>query len=384
MSDREISITEAQALAFRARRHHLLGPGAEDPAAAARAVLGIQAQVLAPALWSLAMRCAGRPPASVCEDLLEGSPELVRTWGQRGTVHIFDAPAHWACAVAAFRHWTIGARPGPQPDEHTIAAAAARIRELARPVTRSDLFDLIPGESLALMVERVGPGTPALRGAAGRVIWALCRRGDLSIHTTVDGEQSYILRGDRYPDLEWSEPSEREAGLMLVRGYLAANAPATVQDVAHFLGCRVAQARRQLEALDAEIVAVACGGRGGLLALAADAADLARRPPSAWRPRLLPKFDTMLMAHRDKSWTVPDADDRPRIWAKAAQVNATVLDRGRLVGTWRHTALKRSVKVEITPLSGWVDGLERALAKEAGEFALHLGRPGAEVHLAAV
>ena len=59
-----VEISEEQALAFRARRHHLWGPGAAGPAAAARAVVGIQAQQLPPALWALSMRTAGRPTAA--------------------------------------------------------------------------------------------------------------------------------------------------------------------------------------------------------------------------------------------------------------------------------------------------------------------------------
>ncbi len=57
-SDRRASrhtVTDERALALRARRHHLAGPGAPAPTAAARAAVGIQAQVVAPALWSLAM-----------------------------------------------------------------------------------------------------------------------------------------------------------------------------------------------------------------------------------------------------------------------------------------------------------------------------------------
>lgn len=50
MSERPVTVGEEQVLAFRARRHHLLGRGAASPEAAARAALGIQAEVRATVL----------------------------------------------------------------------------------------------------------------------------------------------------------------------------------------------------------------------------------------------------------------------------------------------------------------------------------------------
>ncbi len=380
-SHTDLTVSEDQALAFRSRRHHLLGPGAGDPTDAARAVLGIQAQVVAPALWSLAMRTAARPSAEDLADRLATSPALVRTWGQRGTVHIYDAATHWPAIVTALQEWTIGDRGGPHMDASQVDAAEKRIRALERPVTRSDLFELLPEEFVSHIAKLTGPGDPALRGAAGRLIRYLAWRGELSAHTVVDGEQSYVLRDQRYPDLAWAPPSEPVAGDALARAYLHANAPASAKDLSHFLGIRVTAARKLLAHLGDELITVSCNHRSELVALRSDAADLAAELPDDWPPRLLPKFDTYLMGHADKSWTVPLEADRPKIWAKAAHVNATVLHRGRLVATWKHTAQKRSVRIDITPLSGWQSGLEDQLANEAQAFANHLGRDQATVRV---
>lgn len=369
----ELSVKESQALAFRSRRHHLLGRGAGSPESVARAVAGIQAQVVAPALWSLAMRCAARPTAAQVVEALTLSPSLVRTWGLRGTVHIYDAVAHWPAIVTAIQTGPIGVRPGPELDDDALDAAEARIRALGRPVTRSDLFDLVPEGFLAYMTERMGSSTAAQRGAAGRFVLQLSRRGELCAHTIVDGEQSYILRQARYPKLSWQLPDGPTAGAILIRAYLSANAPASVQDTAHFFGLRVTQAKELLHHIADEVVGVECGDRPGLLAMAKDVRDLQAASPRRWPPRLLPRFDTMLMAHKDKSWTVPILNDRPRIWAKSAQVNATVLHRGKLVATWKYQKRKRAVTIELQPLSGWKDGLESQLAADADAFAAHLG-----------
>ena len=378
-----IEISEAQALAFRGRRHHLIGPGAPSPAMAAKAVVGIQAQVLAPALWSLSLRTADRPTADSLGQALLTSPDLTRTWGQRDTVHIYDTQAHWNAIVTGLRVWPISQRGGLQPDASSIEAAEAKIRSLGRPVTRSDLFDLLPDDFVEYMATRVGPGVPALRGTAGRMIWDLSRRGLLSAHEMVNREQSYVLREHRYPDLQWPELQEAQVAHRLVVDYLAANAPATVQDIAHFLGTRVSQARALVAPLEAKLVEVVCGSRKGLLALEKDSTTLSAPPPKEWTPRLLPKFDTLLMSHKDKDWTVPEASDRPQIWAKAAQVRATVWHKGKLLAIWTHKAQKRRVKIEITPLSGWIPGLEAQLNDDGAAFASHLGVPEASITLKA-
>ncbi len=383
MVQHAVAVSEEQALAYRARRHQLLGPGAADPESAARAVIGIQAQVAAPALWSLAMRCARPPSADALAKRTTTSTTLVRTWGQRGTVHLYDAAAHWRVAVRALAEWPLGARGGRQPSPESVAAAEARVRDLDRAVGRSDLFDLVEADDLAWMAERTGSGVPALRGVAGRFIWDMARRGILCIGEMVDGEQSYDQRRLRFAGLEWPEVSAAVAGRRLVGDYLSANAPATVKDVAHFFGARVGQARELVALLEEELVPVECGGRPGLLARRRDVTDLTRPAPGRWPPRLLPRFDTLLMSHGDKSWTVPEEEERAAVWAKAAQVNATVLHRGRLVATWSHTADDQSVRIEVRPLRRWPQGLERELEPDARAFALHLGVDEVELTVSA-
>ncbi len=99
--------------------------------------------------------------------------------------------------------------------------------------------------------------------------------------------------------------------------------------------------------------------------------------------RLLPKFDTMLMGHADKTWTVPNEGDRKRIWRKAANVMGTVLARGRLVAVWTMKKRKRDIGVTVEPLSGWkARGHMAGVRAEAQQLAGQLGRASASVSVA--
>jgi len=381
-----IEITQEQVLYFRARRGHLAGPGAPTAAAAARTIVGAQSQQLPPSLLALSLRTKGRPTAEALKAQLAGPrPKLVRTWGQRDTLFIFD-PAVWCDVVAARDQWSPGGRGGPMPTGAMLDKALKKVKAAGGPVTRTDLLGVAPVSFERAIAERAeAAGLDARRLAAARLIWKLAHRGDVCVADKAGTEQTYVLRSSHFPKLSWSPRPAAEAAADLARMYLAVHGPATANDVAHFFGAKVTTARTWLDSMDGELAEVRCGDRNGLVALAADVKTLRARPPSSpaqWPLRLLPLWESMLMAHADKSWTAPDDADRKRIWRKAAYVSAVALDRGRAVATWSHKATRRKVTVEVEALSGWRRKThEPAVRKEAAALAAHLGLDGAEVKL---
>jgi hypothetical protein len=384
-----IETTEDQALFLRASRTYLAGPGAPDAAAAARAILGAQAQQMPPALFALSQRTRGRPTAAALAARVHGAGEeerdLVHTWGQRETLHVYDAASDWALFAAVHPELAPAGRRGAMPTAREVAAARKRLLALGRPATRSDLIDALPARLLREAEAKVGAGKPAERLAAGRLFWVLALAGDACLGPKRGAEQSYAARAHWFPALDWPARTPADAGAELARRYLASHAPATVQDVAHFFGARVGDARRWVDALAGELVDVACGGRRGLLALAADERALRAKAPgveSAWPTRLLPLWDCHLMAHADKSWTVPDAAERPEVWRKAALIPGTVLARGRVVATWSHAVKRKELEVAVAPLSGWRKAQHaQPVEREAAALARHLGLGAARVRV---
>jgi len=381
-------ITEDQALFFRARRSHLAGPGAADAREAARAIVGAQAQQIAPALLALAQRTQGRPTAEELGARLYGDArDLVHTWGQRGTLHVYDAETDWALFAALRPQLADAGRRGALPTDIELESARRRLDALGRPATRGDLLSNLPARLVRAAAEVVGAGDAARRLAAGRLFWVLALRGEACVTEKHGAEQGYALRALWFPSLAWpAKPVDAtDAGAALARRYLRANAPASVQDVAHFFGARVSEAKRWVAKLEdaGELIAVACGERKGLVALDDDARELARKPPAGetgWPTRLLPLWDCHLMGHADKSWTVPVEPERKSVWRKAAMIPGTVLARGRVVATWSHAAKAKRVDVTVQPLSGWRKTKHAAAVKrEASELARHLGRGEARV-----
>lgn len=375
-----IEIDEPRALWFRARRSHL-SIDARDPAAAARALLGAQAQQESMALFGLSQRTAGRPTAGELRRLLLPPPRLLRAWGQRDTLHVYD-PSDWRDVIASLDAWPRSGRRGGMPPPELLDEARRFFRAAAEPVFRRDLFHLLPAAYVRELRSHPGVGGSAERMAASRLVWLLARQGEVCFAGKLGAEASYAPRRLFFPDLEWPEVSTEDAFRRLIRRYLSTWAPATAADMAHFFGARVGAIKERLTEIEDELATVDCGGRRGLVARAADVETLAEKPPAGggWPLRLLPQWDAHLMTHKDKSWVV-DAAEEKAVWRKAGVVAAAVIARGRVVATWKHKATKTRLVVTVTPLTRWRKKHLPAVKREATAFARHLEVDHSEVVL---
>lgn len=382
-----IEVDEERALWFRAQRTLLAGEGASDPATTARTILGAQSQQIGPSLHALSLRTQGRPTAKELQERILGDDrDLVRTWGQRETIHVYDPASDWRLVVAAREQWAPAGRAGPMPSEAQVDKAFRILEKLGEPITRDDLLSSVSRAYAKQIEERAGSKEASIRFSAARLIWRMALRGDVCIAQKRGAVQSYAARAQWFPDLEWEAREDAfEANVLLARRYLALHAPASAQDIAYHFGARVRDARAWLEALESETVDVACAGRKGLVALRGDANALKEKAPTTakqWPLRLLPLWDTQLMSHADKSWIAPDASEHKSIWKKAAMVCATAVDRGRIVATWTHKKRGKRVELEVQPLSSWRKSKHaRQVEREADALAAHLGLEGASVEI---
>lgn len=372
-------VTEGQVLNFRARRGHLSGPGAATPADAARAVVGIQAQVEPAAWWAVSMRTQGRPAVAAIDREVYEARSLIRTWAQRDTLHLYAA-GDWPLFAAADPLWPMSGRRGAAAPEHALESTRGRLAGARKVLTRADVLDLVTAEMLAEMAERVGEAQ-APRYAAGRLFWTLAHRGELCFAGMVGSENGYVLREHWLPDLEFPAHEAAIAATELTRRYLQVNGPASAQDIGHFFGANVSRVKEWLAALRPQLIDVVCEGHKNLLALAEDAAALQADDAPA-PPRLLAGYDSYLMSFADKTWTVPDPAENKAIWKASAVVAAVVLAGGRAVATWNQKKTKKAVKVEIQPLAGWKNEYLAALEADAQGLAKHLGLPEGQLALA--
>ncbi|MDJ0836156.1 MAG: crosslink repair DNA glycosylase YcaQ family protein [Acidobacteriota bacterium] len=379
-----LELTEEQVLWYRARRQYLAGPGARNAAEAARAVVGVQAQQVGPAFMGLSMRTASCPTAEeLAAAITRAQTPLVHTWGQRDTLHLFHAESDWADIVAAREQWAPGRRRGPLPDKDVLDAAAAVVNAAGQTVTKAAVVHLIPEyyiASVAELAERARM-TPE-RFAATRVMWCLANRGDLALAGKDGAERLYAARSHWFPQIPWPHPHDpTQAGARLARRYLAAYGPATPNDIAHFFNARMGSVKTWLKVLEKELTPIRCGDRKNLTAPAQDLDMLREQPPDGaeWPLRLLPLWEGLVIAHKDKSWIIPDGPGRKQVWRPGAYVTAAILARGRIVATWAYKPRRNRLSVTVKPLDGWKPAMRKATESEARKVAIHLGLPEAEI-----
>ncbi|XVQ85400.1 DNA glycosylase AlkZ-like family protein [Microbispora siamensis] len=96
-----------------------------------------------------------------------------------------------------------------------------------------------------------------------------------------------------------------------------------------------------------------------------DLDDAPRPAPDTPAPaRLLPEFDSLVLAHKDRSRIVP-TEHRPRLTTKNLRVPASFLWNGFVAGTWTTTRRKTAVTLTLTPFERLPAEVVEELSAEA-------------------
>lgn len=290
---------------------------------AIRRVTALQAQEPASPYLALWNRVDGFDPADL--DRAFADQTVVKATLMRVTLHAVAADDYPALHEAM-----------------QITLRAARLydgRFRRTGLTLDDVATLIPevlahlqsprsnAETEAWLDERIGetekPG----------VWWALRQYGPF-IHAPTGGPWSFGPRPayiGASAALRASRPTDATAAAVLVRRYLEAFGPATAQDIAQFGLLYAGVVRGGLEALGDGVVTLDGPGRTPWFDVPGAPLPDADTPAS---PRLLPMWDSILLAYRDRSRIIPEAYRRLVIQGNG-DVLPTLLVDGYVVGVWR-------------------------------------------------
>lgn len=276
---------------------------ASDPSAAARAVVGIQAQDVRAAGLALRSRVPGLERSEV------DVGGLVRTWTVRGTVHLVDEnDLPWLWAVTAPRNRK--RFDGLMEKRGNLDLARSMLGDIV------SILEQGPRHRAALLAALAARGHEALGPYSVNVVMAWAAAQGV-VAGLADGR---FRAADPPPPVD-----EEEALATLARRYLAGYGPASAADLAHWSGLPVGAARRGLQGLgDLESI-------GELVALPG---TLDGEQPPAPPALLLAAFDTILLGYRTREPFVTAADDR-RILPGGGMLRPVALVDGAASGTWR-------------------------------------------------
>ena len=157
----------------------------------------------------------------------------------------------------------------------------------------------------------------------------------------------------------WLGAEARQPDLhALVRRHLGAFGPATAADVQNWSGLKGLKAT--VEGMAGELVAFKAGRR-----TLYDLPDAPRPDPeTAAPPRLLPEFDSVLLAHQDRTRVIAD-EHRKALVTKNLRIAATFLVDGVVAGSWDVERKGRAATLTLRPFGRLPKADKDALAAEA-------------------
>lgn len=313
-------------------RQGLLEPITGTAAAAVQRLGSLQAQHPEWPPVALAARAAGSKTAD-----LAGAMErrqVVRSSLMRITIHVVSAEDLWPmfAAIQPLRlsQWRLLAKADP------IASPLGRRMRRAHDAALAALAER-PRSSLELdriLAAEVGPVESPIQRIYWRHISALVPL----VHVPHDREgygRSLYAVAESWLGIERPIIGDEAARVHLARRYLAAFGPASVDDLAAYVGRGkggIGIWRDAVAALGDEVIAFT-DKTGRMLYDLASAPRPAEDIPAP--PRLLARWDSVLLSHGPKHRDRIIADDhRAFVFTKNADVLPTFLIDGMVAGTW--------------------------------------------------
>lgn len=356
------SITSEQVAAFRMARHHLLNSVGSTLASVCRDVGGIQAQVMSAAELSLWTRRRSTRREDVQAALWQRR-ELVKTTSMRMTLHLIPA-SDFQTYIAAMKtssmasvHRTlkrIGA--GPRHVDTMIDVVMDALAD--GPRTQQDL--LVRAKAKASRGMRVWL----------KYAWSAMRPAILEgliCYGPPRGAQATFVRVDQWlPAQKAVDPDD--ARLELATRFLKAFGPATHRDFSKWAGLNTSETRSIFARIASLVEPVSVDGAPSFI-LRRDRDVLAGAKIDR-RPRLLPSFDTFLLAHATKHHLVEPRFYK-RVYRNQGWLSPVVIVGGRIVAVWVLVQRAKTFTVDVRPFARLDkrvrDGIH-AEAEALGEF----------------
>lgn len=358
----EVSVTWAQALAWRMQRQLLDPTGTESAADVVRRLGAVLSMDESLAELAVRTRQTTSRPGQLAKALAEG--QVIKAFAFRGSMHYLspeDGGIYLALRSAG-RQWELPSwveyyrlTPSDWPDFR----AAVREALSDGPLTVAEL-----GEVLAKR-PRYRHLKPVFDEGAGTLIKPLTWQGDMSFGPPSDGRPTF-QRLDTNP--RWHGiPDLDDAGPRAVVAYLRTYGPATPDHLHYWLGSGLSAGRKRIDAwfrgLVGRLAAVDVEGTVAYV-VRDDVAALAAALPSQ-AVRFLPGHDQWVIGPGTKDVHVTPSSRRDPITRKANPV----IVGGVVCGTW----VRKGDDLMVT----WLDERprpEEAIEKEAARMSEILGR----------
>jgi winged helix DNA-binding protein len=353
---------------FRMRRQHLIERApAGNLLEGVEAVHGIQAQISAHAQFAVAQRIEKCRPPEIDRALWQ-EKSLIKTWAMRGTVHWLPATEEplfvsgmRVVRLPSIDRWWRNEGITPEQVEQFHAAVLEALGN--GPMSRQEV-------AAAVVPEIGGWAEPYLLSSWGSGFKRMCQAGLIVFGPSRGTNVTFARRDSWTPHDEWADG---DAALReLIRRYIRSFGPVTVQDAAYWLGATIRDIQAAWDGLLPELAPIRVDEQERWL-LAGDIDDLTAMEGAQLPVRLVPAFDPLLLAHREKTDLLPETL-RKRIYAAAAWVYPAVLVGGAIAGKWQYERKSKQMIVTVEPFQKLTKTTQRKIEREANYLAKLTGR----------
>jgi hypothetical protein len=374
-------------------RQGLLEPFSTAPVDAVRRVGSLQAQHPEWPPVALAARSADARTADLAGALDQRT--VVRSSLMRITIHVVAADDLWPMFTVMkpmrLDQWRLLLKHDPVDSPlgrrmtaaHQVAIEALR----ERPRSSLELDRLMAAE---IGVEATSVSRPAWRRPESQLVVRAAWRHFAAfvplVHVPHEGEgygrSRYALATD-WLAVEPPEIDPAEARVHLARRYLAAFGPATVQDLAAYVGRGkggIGVWKEAVAALGDEVTELRDqDGRALFDLIDAPRPDEAVPVPA----RLVARWDSLLLSHASAArGRVIATHHRPRVYSRNADVLPTFLIDGLVAGTWEVVRSDGAAAITLRPFAKLVPADAEALEAEAHRVLALMGESQRSVRFA--
>ena len=360
-----LKVSWRQALAWRMERQFLDPLGNASVEEVVSRLSGVQAQVASSAELAIRLRRRQSAPTEVAQALADG--RLIKTWAMRGTLHLLTPEEGGAALslIATDKSWH---RPSWQ---RYFGMSIAQMEALGRAIAETLRGRVLTREELiAELVKQpdLGHVGEALRSGWGTLLKPAAWQGDLCFGPNRGTRVTFTHPSSA--SKAWAGvPDPDEAGPIVLRRYLAAYGPATIENFSAWLA---RPSRRRLKAWFAatvDLTEVEVDGNSAFVR-AEDVDELGGSKPTR-SVRLLGGFDQWVLGPGTGDTHVIPAGRRTQVSKQSGWIAPIVVVGGVVAGTWD---LQRDL-VKVSWFSEAGGPPKKGLAEELERLSSVVGRP---------
>ncbi len=347
-------------------RHHLRDAKSADLVTICRDICGVQAQVMSAGRLQFWARNHGIASAAIDAALWQ-KRTLVKTSLMRQTVHLVPSD-EFSLYISALKKSRLEAVL------RIMAKCGISLRESDKLTT--DILDAIDAGCATRSALRA-----AMRAKASKkmrtwmdLVWSIVRvpvSEGLICYGPDQGNEVTFIRTDQW--LGKQKPiAELEAQCALFRKYLAAYGPATVRDFRHWSGISMKDCQAIHDCIKDDLVEVKVDDVTCSL-LRRDYKEFAESAPSKGRVKLLPHFDSYLLAHAEKEHLLASVHYK-RVYRNQGWISPVILVDGKVTGVWSYKMQGRTLLIQIEPFAKLSRAIRGAIEQEAAALAVFFDR----------